>query len=151
MGFNAFIKELKKTTGLEGLRSEADGSYALKINHMHLVRFAQSADHKNLYLYASLCSIPASEHEKVILFDRLLAANHFGKDTGDAWCALDENSHQMVLIDRMDLHRLDVHTFVLKLQSFISSIQHLKEITSDLSAKHQPVASARKLHTHLRL
>lgn len=140
MEFDHFVKELKSIPGLEDLSAGSDGSYSLRINHLHFIFFSPSQSRTELFLYAPLCPIPLDESEKLRLFDHLLSANLFGQETGNGWFASDMKSHQILLIERLPLDRLTVPVFMTALQDFIARLSHWKE---NLESKPSPVKSTK--------
>lgn len=134
MDFDGFISKLKSIQGLEDLQPNTNGSYSLRINRIHLIFISNSFDFKDLFLYAPVCYLPLGERERLSLFDRLLSANMFGQDTGDAWFATDAQSHQILLISRLPLFHLTTKIFSSELQKFISFLSHWKTLIEKLPA-----------------
>lgn len=132
-----FIKELQSISGLEEIKPNNEGIYALRINDIRLVYFSESPDKENLFIYSSLCQIPPHEDEKLILFEQLLIANLFGKETGNSYFALDHHSHQLLLICRIPMLQLSKEMFFKELQQFISSLSHWEEIRKNFAHKHR--------------
>lgn len=135
MEFESFIKELKAIQGLDDLRPDSDGVYSLKINHMHLLYFSESSDGNDLFLYASLCHIPTDDAERLSLFDRLLNANLFGKETGEAWFAADSTTHQILLMSRLTINQLDMPAFSSILRELVTHISHWKDMIENFSVR----------------
>lgn len=126
MEFDTFIKDLKTSTGLLDLQAASDGSYSLRINQIHFVFLSPSQNPREMFLYAPLCPIPIEENEKLSLFDRLLAANLFGQESGNGWFATDVKSHQILLIDRLALDPLTVTDFLTALNDFVDRLAQWK-------------------------
>ena len=132
MDFNRFIKELHSIEGLEYLKPDKNGNYSLRINHLHLVYFSETFNKKELFLFAPLCRVPADDKEKIALFDQLLSANLFGQDTGNGWFAIDNASHQILLISRIPCDLLSKHLFTEELSNLVNCLAHWKEIIKNL-------------------
>lgn len=129
MNFDLFIKELKKS-GLEGLFPDSQGTYSLRINQHHLIYFGKSFDENDFYLYASVGPLPQDTEEKLVLMDKLLKANAFGKETGHSYFAFDR--YQILLMLRIPIQFLSKERFISELNPFISCLAHWKNVVDNL-------------------
>lgn len=137
MNFDRFIREVHHIHGLEHLRPDEDGTYALRINHAHLVYFAESNNGKHLYLYAPLCPIPFDEHEKAVLYEQVLHANLFRQNSGNAWFATDPHSNQVLLMKRIPFNHLTTGHFIDELHELVTCLAHWKNSIADLPKPHK--------------
>lgn len=132
MLFEQFILALKNVEGLGELDPDSEGRYSLRINRNHLIHFSPSFDHQDLFLYASIGYVPLNDNEKLEIYDKLLSANMFGKETGRCFFALDQRFHQLLLTRRFPLHSLSKEDFIIELPSFMACLTHWKQIVDTL-------------------
>ncbi len=149
MDFERFIKELNSLEGLEYLKPDKNGTYSLRINHLHLVYFSESFNKEELYLYAPLCNIPIDDKEKIALFDQLLSANLFGQDTGRGWFAIDHSSNQILLINRISSDSLSKHFFTEELSNLVSCLVHWKKIVDHFAIDLQKPETPPEKYRHI--
>ena len=68
MNYESFIKELKRTPGLEPLHADSQGVYSMRINHEHLVQLSESSD-RGIPLYLGpVFPVPTGDEEKLALW-----------------------------------------------------------------------------------
>ncbi len=141
MNYESFIKELKRTPGLEPLHADSQGVYSLRINHEHLVQLSESSDGESLFISGPVFPVPTGDEEKLALWDRLLTSNLFAKGTRHGWFAKDPKSHQVLLIFRLTISQVTVSQFLNELQLFVDYLIHWKQELNQ---------SAREQHDHYR-
>lgn len=149
MNFERFIREVHHIHGLEHLQPDSNGTYALRINNLHLIYFAESHNSKSLYLYAPVCPIPIDEHEKSILYEHILNANLFRQNSGNAWFAIDPNSHQVLLMTSIPFYHLSKEHFITELHELVDCLSHWKTTITDLPQQHKRVRHTRMEDTLL--
>jgi hypothetical protein len=135
MDFNSFVRELRNIEGLEDLEANREGIYSLKINDVHFIYFSGSPQGEDLFLYATVCQIPDNDEQRAALYDCLLSANLFGRDSGNGWFAKDSQFNQILLISRISLHDLSLPLFTSELKQMVGTLSHWTEVIKHLNVK----------------
>ncbi|HLW04947.1 MAG TPA: type III secretion system chaperone [Azoarcus sp.] len=77
------------------------------------------------YLYSVVASLPAEGREGV--YARLLGANLFGDETGEAVFAIDEVAGEILLQQRIDAANLNEGTFAAAVEAFVHVLEEWRE------------------------
>ena len=98
------LDELGASTGITGMRFDANGNLTLKFDDALSVNIAR-IDERSIELWSPLDNLGSPGDARLLAF--LLAANHLGEGTGAARIALQPHGGGFVLCERVCVTELD--------------------------------------------
>jgi hypothetical protein len=110
------LSALGQTVGLEDLAFAANGTCHLIIADDLELTIEEVQGENAVYIYADVCPLPESGAES--LYSRLLEANLFGAETGDATFAINKDTSEVMLLKRIPLTGLQAGEFQTQVQEF---------------------------------
>lgn len=97
MELSLLLHYLGTHLGLDTLALNDHGVASLKFGDDFVVHLEPDLRQPWAHLYAPLCPLPADAGAKAALLEPLLIANAFGRGTGGAAFAIDEEHHEIIL------------------------------------------------------
>lgn len=110
------LSALGKKIGIEDLEFAENGTCLLILADDLELSIEEVQGENAVYLYGDVATAPATNQAE--LYARLLAANHFGAETGDATFALNQDTQTVVLLKRISLQGLQETEFQNLVQEF---------------------------------
>lgn len=120
MHIHDVLAELGHRMGLNVALDE-QGVCRLVFDERFAVDIEASPDNDTVHLYSVLCPVPPENKEP--FYERLLAANLFGGDTGGAWFALDGVHGEVVLNRTVKMTNTDYQDFADLLEAFVAHLE----------------------------
>ena len=120
MHIHDVLAELGHRMGLNVALDE-QGVCRLVFDERFAVDIEASPDNDTVHLYSVLCPVPPEN--KGPFYERLLAANLFGGDTGGAWFALDGVHGEVVLNRTLKMTDTDYQDFADLLEAFVDHLE----------------------------
>ncbi|WP_461833103.1 type III secretion system chaperone [Desulfothermus sp.] len=117
MHLKDLLKQLGQEMGLGTLEMDEDNTCRLVFDDIINVDLEVTDDNKILWIYSVIGVLPVDNREK--FYERLLSANLFGKETGDAAFAVDTNTKEVLLITKVNLEKIDFQDFINLLELFV--------------------------------
>jgi len=117
MYINDFLKQLAQEIGLNSLEMDVNNTCRLVFDDRINVDMEATDDNMTLWIYSVIGILPVNNREK--FYERLLSANLFGKETGDAAFAVDTNTREVLLITKVNLEKIDFQDFINLLELFV--------------------------------
>ena len=122
-------KQQKELPQGQTLSLDANNLCQMTVGEKHLVTLERSPLENCFYLYAPVDRIPHGAKKEVL--SRLLSGNLFGRETGRATLAIDQDSDVIVLSERFDEEGLSYQSFSERLQAFVGYLEYWKKVISE--------------------
>lgn len=128
MELKTVLSELQTRFGFQNLTSDVNGVYSVLVNKKFTLNLAESTDHASFFMYADIVALHPDIQARLLVYERTLTANLFGKETNDAYFAYDNKRGMIVLIKRFDVRLTDYALFFEEFRDFISSLSYWDQI-----------------------
>lgn len=110
------LSSLGQKVGLEDLEFAPNGTCHLILADDLELTIEEVQGENTVYIYADVCPLPEGGAEA--LYARLLEANLFGAETGDATFAINKDTGTVMLLKRIPLSGLQAGEFQTQVQEF---------------------------------
>ena len=117
MALKQYIEQLSTEMGLEqALEAKEDGSYSLHLEPNIDVILRENPT-SGIKLQTTLADLPKTQTEEYLL--RAMAANLFGRETGEAALGLDAEGKKVILVDFLSEHA-SYPAFYARIEEFVN-------------------------------
>lgn len=125
---------LGRRMGVAGLAFNAEGVCRMVFDGRHVIDCERCGEtgQQQAYLYSVIARQPAEGREA--LYQRLLAANLFGRETGDAVLALDAVAGEVLLQQKFDAEGLTEDAFATLVERFVDRVEHWSDALAQVAA-----------------
>lgn len=117
----------------EPLSLDSEGKCHLRIENTFTVSIESIEDENLVYFYALIG--PAAVQNKEKLYQRLLSANLYGKDTQGSILALDPLRDEVILYETLPVDCSDYQDFKIKLETFISQVSYWRDFLINFDSR----------------
>jgi|694.fasta_scaffold01500_22 hypothetical protein len=131
MELKNLLSELRNRFGFQNLNPDENGIYRLLVNKKFTLNLTESIDRTALFLYSDIVSLNPDPATKLLIYERTLSANLFGKETNDAFFAFDPKRNVILLTKRLDSRLTDFPLFFEEFRDFINSLAYWDQIVSE--------------------
>lgn len=141
MTVNDLLAEFGRKAGLGSLGLDDQGVCRLSFDGSLIVDLEFDEDAGVLHLYSAVGPVPAGEREAV--YQALLSANLFGRETGGATLALDRGRDEIMLCRALVPDHVDFLAFEAVLAAFVDALAGQRERLNSAPVggpSHEPVA-----------
>lgn len=125
MNAHSLLAELGQQMNLPNLSFDNRGLSRLVFDRKIVVDLEHDEAGKVLHIYSVLGQIPPTNREK--LFEMLLSANLFGKETGGASAAIDSLTGDILICRSLALDKTDSVDFQKILENFLDAAEKLMD------------------------
>ncbi|HLO75766.1 MAG TPA: type III secretion system chaperone [Magnetospirillum sp.] len=125
MSVSDLLAEFGRKAGLGSLGLDGQGVCRLSFDGSLIVDLEFDDGAGVLHLYGTVGPVPAGDREAV--YQRLLSANLFGRETGGATLALDGGRDEIVLCRALVPDHLDPLAFEAALAAFVDALEGQRE------------------------
>lgn len=122
--FQLLLDELAHITGLDSLKAEDDGGCAIQLDNI-IINMQYFEETRQCYLLSRLFSIPANTDEKNRLYEKLLTANCFFRETGGGIIGIDGSINAVTYAVKFDITHLHGSDFASFIENFINTAEEL--------------------------
>lgn len=126
MKLNEILLEEKQRADQWEIEEDEYRVIRIWINDQHLIHLRNSPDEKLFYLYAKVSSLPPQPHQ-VKIYETLLEANLFGKQTGLAVLAIQIKSNSIILMRTFETSVTTFESYSRGFQDFMNYLVYWKE------------------------
>lgn len=131
MELESILNELQKRFGFSGLNADNNGVYSIQINEKFILNLANSNDQSFFYLYSDILKLNPDPQAKLLVYERLLGANLFGKETHGSFFAIDSARGVILLIKRFDKRLVDYSVFYEEFRDFINGLGYWDKVVTE--------------------
>ena len=129
MHLKDLIMEYGQEKGNSTVRLDETGHCHLLINNEITLSFEVDEEKNRFYMYALVGMVGPQYREK--LFEEILSADLYNKETGGATLGLDKHRDEIILSRYFSLTDLDYVDFKRFLESFLGQVTHWKQYIQD--------------------
>ena len=131
MELDTLLSELQKRFGFSGLNADKNGVYSIQINNKFILNLANSNDQSAFYLYSDILKLNPDPQAKLLVYERLLGANLFGKETHGSFFAFDTARGVVLLMKRFDKRLVDFGVFFEEFRDFINGLGYWDKVVAE--------------------
>ena len=124
--FQKLLDELAKITGLDSLTMEADGGCAIKLDNI-IINMQYIEDTEQCYFFSQLFPIPAQQDIQNNLFEKLLIANCFYRETSGGILGIDKELDAVTYATKFGIANISANDFVNFIEEFINKAEAFVE------------------------
>lgn len=121
MKIEDLLKELGNSTGMNDLALNDSNVCRIVFDEKLTVDIEAIPGGETFFFHAVVCPVPPGGERE--LFAKLLSANLFGQETGDASFGLDKNLNDIVLFQKFSAEQTDYQAFVSALEAFVDNLE----------------------------
>ncbi len=125
MSIDQILQKLGSETGLGNLKLDAIGTCTLRFEGKHVIVIELPVESKYLYIYTMLFKLPDAGREPI--YARLLEANLFGKDTGQAFFSCNPKTQEVFLTRTLEAEGTEYSCFKVALEELLNCIDFWRE------------------------
>ncbi len=124
--FQMLLNDVAAITGLESLVPDESGGCAIRLDDVILnIQFME--DTRQCYFFSQLFQIPALEKDRLSLYERLLSANCFYRETGGGILGIDTDINAVTYATKFGIDAISGNDFVNFVESFINMAESFIE------------------------
>lgn len=124
--FQKMLDELATITGLDSLAIEDNGGCAIKLDNI-IINMQYIEDTEQCYFFSVLFPIPIQLEEKNSLYERLLVANCFFRDTGGGILGIDKGIDAVTYAAKFSIANISGSDFANYLEDFVNTAEEFIE------------------------
>ena len=137
--FEKLLKDFGENVGIPGLALDDSGCCCLSFDDL-LVNVEYNDQTRQFFLSAHIGDLPAEGREA--LYERLLSANYFFRDTQGATLAIDKPSNRVLLVFQAPASALDATIFSNTVRNFIQTTEQWRDRVARAASPELPSAIA---------
>lgn len=141
MELEAILNELQRRFGFDQITPDKNQIYSFQINDKFILNLANSPDKTSFYLYSDIFKLNQDPQLKLSLYERLLGANLFGKETHGSFFAYDPNRSAILLIKRFDNRLVDYSLFYEEFRDFMNGLGYWDQVIEEKKFQQPPVST----------
>lgn len=131
MELETILSELKRRFGFDNILPDSNKIYSLEINSKYVLNLANAPNSADFYLYSDILTLNQDNQLKLRIYERLLGANLFGKETHGSFFAFDSTRSTVLLIKRFDSKQVDYSTFYDEFREFINGLGYWEKVMEE--------------------
>jgi hypothetical protein len=121
MNPDEIVSQLGRTLVLEDLHFSSEGTCRLRVDETITVDIEKSYDDAIIHLYSVVGKISHENNEK--LYEQLLRANLFGKETNGFSLGVDSLLEEILLFVSIETQHLDLDSFLRRFEVFVDTTE----------------------------
>ena len=148
--FQKLLDELARITGLDAIPLEEDGGCAIKLDSI-VLNMQYMEETEQCYFICRLFPIPANETDKAALFESLLCANCFYRETQGGIIGIDKDMNIVTYATKFSIDNLTGTGFADFVEAFVNAAEDLIEKFSAAAPEKQPEITPEDYNNYLRV
>lgn len=148
--FQKLLNELAEITGLDSIPVEDDGGCAIKLDSI-ILNMQYFEDTEQCYFISTLFPVPANEKDKADLYENLLEANCFYRETQGGIIGVNKEMNIVTYATKFGITNLSGSDFANFVEVFVNTTEELIEKFNTVSQDKQPEIKPEDYSHYLRV